>query len=571
MVRIKMKKMNRKGDMYDFTEFMMTYGWAILVVLIAIGALVYFGLIAPPDWFFDNDEICDVSCPEGFIECTHEVYGESSNGCLLWHKPTLCEKCLDDWTEECEQECVCDEEKIEYYLNINIPKELGTCLNYIGNGIFRTNYSKECIEFANERGKYIKTKCLLAHQRPTPIKINLGKEKCVKHTSISYIPYRIIEVDCQYYIDTCDDGITSACDLIDEFCCAKKEPLNPCEKNNPDYKEVTIVDCGGIRTELQNDWEEKGFDALCDRDAVIFINESGEIEVDYEIEKICRKKTIKDLTCTELFDYLTNGQNVACRWGGKCKYPNPRGLFYTYPSKYLKNTLMEKDCIRETNKKDTPKFTEKDFVVYDTIYEINEIKEGDYLKFTKDYTPFKKGDTVKVFEKQIGQVLILAVRQPNGYDRNIEDKGFIESIIAYEPKNECEKGNIDWIEENIYETKTLPRVPDSAKIDKNCSKTHNEFCEGMDGLCTVLIEESFCAKFKNETILFNNVSKVITHCQDCYMPKEVKTLNKTICRKKTIEDLSCFQLWENIKRNIGSFGFNKFKTAFEEKGCLCGE
>lgn len=37
--------MNRKGQ--AAMEFLMTYGWAILVVLIAIGALSYFGVLTP--------------------------------------------------------------------------------------------------------------------------------------------------------------------------------------------------------------------------------------------------------------------------------------------------------------------------------------------------------------------------------------------------------------------------------------------------------------------------------------------------------------------------------------------
>ncbi|HIH05070.1 TPA: hypothetical protein HA281_01555 [Candidatus Woesearchaeota archaeon] len=37
--------MNKKGQ--AALEFLMTYGWAILVVLIAIGALAYFGVLSP--------------------------------------------------------------------------------------------------------------------------------------------------------------------------------------------------------------------------------------------------------------------------------------------------------------------------------------------------------------------------------------------------------------------------------------------------------------------------------------------------------------------------------------------
>ena len=36
---------NRKGQ--AALEFIMTYGWAILVVLVAIGALAYFGVLSP--------------------------------------------------------------------------------------------------------------------------------------------------------------------------------------------------------------------------------------------------------------------------------------------------------------------------------------------------------------------------------------------------------------------------------------------------------------------------------------------------------------------------------------------
>lgn len=57
-----------------------------------------------------------------------------------------------------------------------------------------------------------------------------------------------------------------------------------------------------------------------------------------------------------------------------------------------------------------------------------EIKEGDFLLFIKDYQPFKRWDAVKVFKKKIGRDYILAVRQPHGIDRNIEDKGFRESV-----------------------------------------------------------------------------------------------------------------------------------------------
>lgn len=44
--------MNRKGQ--SALEFLMTYGWAILVVLAAIGALAYFGVLNPSNFLPDQ-------------------------------------------------------------------------------------------------------------------------------------------------------------------------------------------------------------------------------------------------------------------------------------------------------------------------------------------------------------------------------------------------------------------------------------------------------------------------------------------------------------------------------------
>jgi len=44
-VKNKMSKMFKKSQ--AAMEFLMTYGWAILVVLVAIGALAYFGVLSP--------------------------------------------------------------------------------------------------------------------------------------------------------------------------------------------------------------------------------------------------------------------------------------------------------------------------------------------------------------------------------------------------------------------------------------------------------------------------------------------------------------------------------------------
>ena len=46
-----MIRMNKKAQ--AALEFIMTYGWAILVVLVAVGALAYFGVLSP-DRFLPN-------------------------------------------------------------------------------------------------------------------------------------------------------------------------------------------------------------------------------------------------------------------------------------------------------------------------------------------------------------------------------------------------------------------------------------------------------------------------------------------------------------------------------------
>ncbi len=57
--------MGRKLD--NFMEFLMTYGWAILVMLIAIGALAYFGVISP-EKLLPKEELNET----WFIELTDE-------------------------------------------------------------------------------------------------------------------------------------------------------------------------------------------------------------------------------------------------------------------------------------------------------------------------------------------------------------------------------------------------------------------------------------------------------------------------------------------------------------------
>jgi len=58
----------------------------------------------------------------------------------------------------------------------------------------------------------------------------------------------------------------------------------------------------------------------------------------------------------------------------------------------------------------------------------SKFKEGDIIVFIKDYRPFNQGDIRKIYSKQVGEDTILAVKQSNGDDRNIQDRGFEASV-----------------------------------------------------------------------------------------------------------------------------------------------
>jgi len=58
-------------------EFLMTYGWAILVVLAAIGALAYFGVLSPGNFLPPKCEF------EAGLQCSETAVADNSAGTII--------------------------------------------------------------------------------------------------------------------------------------------------------------------------------------------------------------------------------------------------------------------------------------------------------------------------------------------------------------------------------------------------------------------------------------------------------------------------------------------------------
>jgi hypothetical protein len=94
-----------------FMEFLMTYGWAILVVIVAIGSLAYFGVL---DNFFPNSKItfecCDEFCNNLGEQCSG-INNEFSDGRFL--------KCMPNSSKRIQimNDTVTMENSTIYYIN----------------------------------------------------------------------------------------------------------------------------------------------------------------------------------------------------------------------------------------------------------------------------------------------------------------------------------------------------------------------------------------------------------------------------------------------------------------------
>lgn len=193
--------------------------------------------------------------------------------------------------------------------------------------------------------------------------------------------------------------------------------------------------------------------------------------------------------------------------------------------------------------------------------EKKKFKEGDWLIFNKDYQPFKKGHISYVWKQFIGLSDILVVTQPNGNFRNVEDKGFEDSVDFYEP-NECEKGNPDYKGEYKCNPLTLKNnsagqqtfdcenpVITSCRKFTECEKgnqnyieeckTFIPFADGSPCVEKICREKSECEK-ENPDWIMDKGSVYSEHYEDGAL--KYLSLVLPFCRKKTIQDYSCKDL-----------------------------
>lgn len=213
--------------------------------------------------------------------------------CESFRPKDKCELCSDkgDCSKEVEERiCVCDEyEKIislypEFYEYPNKTLERWG-LNKTPSG---TPYR---IENTND--------CIKSHLPPTPIKIDLTKEKCVEWTneSVTYIK-NMGHIDCSKH--GLKEYLVSNQDMYDKYCCLKSIPLTECEKGNPDFVLDWKVYCGGIESDLPDDWQERNGTMNLKTPCNMMSYSSQGNDIPVEFKQICRKKSILDYSCAGL-------------------------------------------------------------------------------------------------------------------------------------------------------------------------------------------------------------------------------------------------------------------------------
>ena len=87
--------MNKKSQ--AAMEFLLTYGWAILAAIVAIGVLAYTGVFSPGNYFVEEFKITKEECRDKII---NYVFPEDFNfiGCLDQILKTPCNDKKDNLT-----------------------------------------------------------------------------------------------------------------------------------------------------------------------------------------------------------------------------------------------------------------------------------------------------------------------------------------------------------------------------------------------------------------------------------------------------------------------------------------
>lgn len=278
----------------------------------------------------------------------------NKNKCYKYRPKTKCELCVDNWDESCDEFCECYEYELEKceenwkdfsedknwccgkgtYNSTWCYKRKEICLKAhpkltckpteeIKCQIMSDNYAMDKKDRRWCGGYKIQKYKAVCEERPKPIKINLEKEKCVEHsneillsTKIKYDFDLSASTNCDVVQERLEftpdenirnfkgDKIMKLQIFYDQYCCLKKQELNPCERGDEDW----IID--------------DSFCGVCCGEHTIILDEEGNsvrVDIDYENrnytygcyidgkfrnieEKICRKKNLKDYNCPELWN-----------------------------------------------------------------------------------------------------------------------------------------------------------------------------------------------------------------------------------------------------------------------------
>lgn len=351
----------------------------VIVILLVLMAVV--GYFTIPQKFNYEENIC-VEWVCKIKEEEHTVY--YLNGDIVKYNKVNCKSSFGgEWLckshrpkSKCEsnpndEDCECDEYEEKTYCNRMMID--GKAIDTVSCKISAkgANFSVVC-EDKCEGTLEIKKECIKAHIKPKPIKINLDEEKCVEYYNFSYVEGAVEGSTCEGFFKSCKSTelYNQNCGVYEKYCCLKKELKNECEKNNIDWvwdnstewtstygcncRNVTIIyeyDKSVTISVDEEHWEEPKVNGKKSKGNVTKVY----CDLCYNYKKICRKKTIKDLSCKELKKHLwtsdkpfyfkykkTSGWNPKCSEEEYVRMDNHCGISYSQEEIY--NEYLER-CI----------------------------------------------------------------------------------------------------------------------------------------------------------------------------------------------------------------------------------